>query len=115
MSSFASPDVQLEASDELKAPDVSARPVPDFGAGVGWRMHPSVGLRPEPFGALAYHFGTRRLTFLKDPTLTALVRSLAVHRDVSAALTASDAPSARYATYRAALARLADAEVICVR
>ena len=24
-------------------------------------------LRPEPFGALAYHFGNRRLTFLKTP------------------------------------------------
>ena len=24
-----------------------------------------MSLRPEPFGALAYHFGTRRLTFLK--------------------------------------------------
>jgi putative mycofactocin binding protein MftB len=26
-------------------------------------------LRPEPFGALAYHYGTRRLVFLKDAML----------------------------------------------
>ncbi|MGD0395120.1 MAG: mycofactocin biosynthesis chaperone MftB, partial [Acidimicrobiales bacterium] len=26
-----------------------------------WTLHPQVSLRPEAFGALAYHFGTRRL------------------------------------------------------
>ena len=31
-----------------------------------WRIAPQVALRPEPFGALVYHFGTRRLTFLKS-------------------------------------------------
>jgi putative mycofactocin binding protein MftB len=86
-----------------------------FTPGTGWRLHPSVGLRPEPFGALAYHFGTRRLTFLKDPTLTEIVRMLGEHDDVDAAISASGAPPARHATYRAALARLAHAEVICER
>ncbi len=32
-----------------------------------------VALRPEPFGALAYHFGTRRLSFLKTRKLLAVV------------------------------------------
>ena len=32
-----------------------------------WRLDDAVSLRPEPFGALAYHFGTRRLSFLKVP------------------------------------------------
>jgi len=32
-----------------------------------WRLHPQVALRPEPFGALLYHFGTRRLSFLQRP------------------------------------------------
>jgi putative mycofactocin binding protein MftB len=70
-------------------------------------------LRPEPFGALAYHFGTRRLTFLKDPTLTQIVRSLQSHQDVSAALDAAGVPEERRPTYRAALRRLAEADVIC--
>jgi putative mycofactocin binding protein MftB len=39
----------------------------------GWALDPQVALRPEPFGALAYHFGTRRLSFLKTPTLRAVV------------------------------------------
>lgn len=39
-----------------------------------YRLSPSVALRPEPFGALAYHFGNRRLSFLKAPELVELVR-----------------------------------------
>ena len=38
-----------------------------------WRLSPSVALRPEPFGALAYHFGNRKLTFLKRPELVRVV------------------------------------------
>ncbi|MFM8896028.1 MAG: mycofactocin biosynthesis chaperone MftB, partial [Actinomycetales bacterium] len=32
-------------------------------------LSPSLALRPEPFGALASHVGTRLLTFLKRPEL----------------------------------------------
>lgn len=41
-----------------------------------WALHDRVALRAEPFGALAYHFETQRLSFLKSPTLARLVRSL---------------------------------------
>ncbi|MFD8813474.1 mycofactocin biosynthesis chaperone MftB [Streptomyces sp. NPDC059627] len=41
-----------------------------------WRLHPQVSVRPEPFGALLYHFGTRRLSLLKDRRLLAVVHSL---------------------------------------
>jgi putative mycofactocin binding protein MftB len=41
-----------------------------------WMLNEQVALRPEPFGALAYHFGTRRLSFLKSRKLLAVVRSL---------------------------------------
>ena len=44
-----------------------------------WQLSPELALRPESFGALAYHFGTRRLSFLKSPQLVAVVRSLADH------------------------------------
>jgi putative mycofactocin binding protein MftB len=33
-----------------------------------------VAVRPEPFGALLYHFGARRLSFLKNTTVLAVVR-----------------------------------------
>ena len=41
-----------------------------------WALHRQVALRPEEFGALAYHYGNRRLVFLKSPALVALVSSL---------------------------------------
>ena len=50
-----------------------------------WRLHPQVAVRPEPFGALLYHFGTRKLSFLKDRTILAVVQSLADYPDVRAA------------------------------
>ena len=56
----------------------SATPV-EFDLDAGWRLHPSVALRPEPFGALLYHFQTRRLSFLKSPTIVQVVRALGDH------------------------------------
>jgi putative mycofactocin binding protein MftB len=47
-----------------------------------WAMSSSVALRPEPFGALAYHFGNRRLVFLRRPELVTLVRGLGAARNV---------------------------------
>ena len=54
-----------------------------------WTLSPSVALRPEPFGALAYHFGNRKLTFLKRPELVAVVRALGTQPDVRSALVAA--------------------------
>lgn len=77
-----------------------------------WQISPSVALRPEPFGALAYHFGTRKLTFLKRPELVAVVRGLDRHADVRAALVAAEVPTAHWPTYLAALTGLADTDMI---
>jgi putative mycofactocin binding protein MftB len=76
----------------------------------GYRLSPDVALRPEPFGALVYHFGTRRLSFLKAPELVELVRGLGSHRCVSDAVAA--VPGARRGAYMRALAALAAADVI---
>ena len=57
-----------------------------------WQLHPQVSVRPERFGALLYHFGTRRLSFLKSPVLLTVVREL------------GDAPSAREACAKAGVA-----------
>ena len=48
----------------------------NFDMSSAWVLSEQVALRPESFGALAYHFGTRRLSFLKSPVLVGLVRSL---------------------------------------
>ena len=77
-----------------------------------WRLSPSVELRPEPFGALAYHFGNRKLTFLKRPELVALVRALGEHPDVRAALVSTGIPEAQWSTYEKALLGLAATDMI---
>lgn len=47
-----------------------------FDAEQAWRLDRRVAIRPESFGALAYHFGTRQLTFLKTRKLVAVVQAL---------------------------------------
>ena len=54
-----------------------------------WYVDERVAIRPEPFGALLYHFGTRRLSFLKNTTVLAVVRSLADHPSARSACTAA--------------------------
>lgn len=71
-----------------------------------WELHPDVALRPERFGALAYHHGTRRLTFLRSPLLADLVRALPEHPSADAAIDAL-VPEARRGAHRRALVELA--------
>ena len=71
-----------------------------------------VALRPEPFGALAYHYGNRRLTFLRSPELVGVVRVLGEHDSVDAAFEASGIEVRRRPPLERALASLADSEVI---
>ena len=80
--------------------------------GEAWALSPSVALRPEPFGALAYHFGNRKLTFLKRPELVAVVRELAEQPDVLGALVAAGVPAEQHRAYAAALRGLAAADMI---
>jgi len=85
-----------------------------FDPGKAWRVHPQIALRDESFGALAYHFGTRRLMFLKSRALVELVVALEQYESAQAALDAL-VPETERITYRRALARLAASEVIDVR
>jgi putative mycofactocin binding protein MftB len=66
-------------------------------------VDPQVALRPEPFGALAYHFGTRRLSFLKSRTLLNVVQVLGEHPSGREACTAAGVSAADLPTYEAAL------------
>jgi putative mycofactocin binding protein MftB len=80
-----------------------------------YALHPQVGLRPEAFGALAYHYGNRRLTFLNDDKLVDVVRSLADHADLDDALRAAAVPEQQWPAYRTAVARLAESDILQVR
>jgi putative mycofactocin binding protein MftB len=79
---------------------------------LGWRLNPKVALRPEPFGALLYHFGTRKLSFLKNTRIVEIVRSLPDHRDARSAMLAAGVSDAALPRYAAALGVLADSTMI---
>jgi len=76
-----------------------------------WRLDPQVALRDEAFGALAYHYGTRRLVFLKSRHLVDVVRGLDSASSAAAAI-AAVVDDSEVTTYEAALSRLAASEII---
>jgi putative mycofactocin binding protein MftB len=88
---------------------------PAFDPGLPYRCSPSVALRPEPFGALVYHFGTRKLSFLKTPELVVVVSGLENHPDVHAAIEAAGVEEAQRPAYLKALAGLAANGTILAR
>lgn len=86
-----------------------------FDLDAGWRLHPQASVRPERFGALLYHFGTRRLTFLTSPALLAVVNALADEPTARAACAKAGVSNQDLPTYQSALARLAMSDMICER
>ncbi|MGQ0629688.1 MAG: mycofactocin biosynthesis chaperone MftB [Sporichthyaceae bacterium] len=80
-----------------------------------WDLHPRVEIRPERFGALLYSFDTRRLSFLRSPELLAVVQGLAAAPSAAAACAAVGLGADDLPAYRAALARLADTDMITAR
>lgn len=83
-----------------------------FDVDARWRLSPSVALRPESFGALAYHFGNRRLTFLKSPRMVELVRVLEQHGSAREAMAAVGITAAEQPSYQRALASLVRSDVV---
>ena len=77
-----------------------------------WRLHPQVSVRPEPFGALLYHFGTRKLSFLKDRTLLTVVESLGDAVDARSACEAAGVAHEHMPTYLSALGTLAESRML---
>lgn len=88
---------------------------PAFDPERGWRLHHQVAVRPEPFGALLYHFGTRKLSFLKNRTIVAVVNSLADHPDVRSACRAAGVDDDHQAPYLHALGMLAQSKMLVLK
>ncbi len=85
-----------------------------FDASQPYEKHPQVAIRQEAFGGLAYHYGNRRLVFLKAPELVTLVESLAGFPSARDALAAC-VPAPRRKACELALSRLLASEVIRAR
>jgi len=83
-----------------------------FDPTLSWRLHPQVAVRPEPFGALLYHFGTRKLSFLKNQVIVRVVEALADHPDAASALREAGVGAADEAPYLNALGVLASSNML---
>lgn len=90
-------------------------PPAGFDLDAGWQLHPQAALRPEPFGALLYHFGTRKLSFVKDLTLLAVIEALPDQPSARAALDATGIPEQDRSRYVAALTGLARSSMLVPR
>jgi len=75
-------------------------------------IHPQDAVRPEAFGALAYHYGNRRLIFLKHPDVVTVVQALHDHPDVQTTLSACGVAQDRWPSFIAALTSLETSEVV---
>lgn len=98
-----------------QAPPVGETDREVFALRSAWRVHPQVAVRDEPFGALLYHFHTRKLSFLKNRTIVGIVRDLENHPSAIAACEAAgidmtDGNTARL--YQHALSVLASSQMI---
>lgn len=82
---------------------------------LGYRLDPQVSLRPEEFGALAYHFGNRRLSFIKNPDLLRVLEQLDGEPTLEAALESAGVEPERWGSFINALDMLESSEMIHVR
>jgi mycofactocin biosynthesis protein MftB len=79
--------------------------------GRGYEIDPLVAMRPEPFGALAYHYGNRRLVFIRAP-LVPVVEALAEAPSLDDAFERAGVPRARWDGHLHALGSLERAGIV---
>jgi len=77
-----------------------------------WRLDDRAAIRPEPFGAMLYHFGTRNLSFLKSTTLLRVLEILADYPTARAACATAGVSESELPTYGRALSTLASSNMI---
>jgi mycofactocin radical SAM maturase len=77
-----------------------------------WRLDDRAAIRPEPFGAMLYHFGTRNLSFLKSTTLLRVLETLGEHFTAREACITAGVAESELPTYGRALATLAGSHMI---
>ena len=75
-------------------------------------LNPQVALRPEPFGALAYHYGNRRLVFLKHHDVVSVAKNLSLHPSLAHTLQACGIDAERWPSFVAAFESLKSSEIV---
>lgn len=79
------------------------------------QLDEQVALRPEPFGALAYHYGNRKLIFLRHPDVVRVVEALPHHETTADALIGCGIAEARWPSFTGAITSLADSGLLVDR
>ena len=77
-----------------------------------YALDTQVAVRAEPFGALCYHYGNRRLTFLKSPDIVRVVQALGEHASVADTLRSCAIEAVRWPTFVRALESLEGSDLI---
>ena len=75
-------------------------------------LNPQVALRPEPFGALAYNYGNRRLVYLKHLDVVRVAQALGQHDSLRRALQACEIAPQRWSSFATAFESLKSSEVV---
>jgi putative mycofactocin binding protein MftB len=75
-------------------------------------LDPQVALRPEPFGALAYHYGNRKLIFLRHPDVVRVVDALDGDRTLAEVLVSCGIDERRWPSFETALSSLERSEML---
>jgi putative mycofactocin binding protein MftB len=99
----------MAGSDDAASFDAAS-----FDTARAYEKHPQVAIRRENFGALAYHYGNRRLVFLKTPALADVVETLGDYPSAADAL-AAYVPAGGHDSYCRALSGLLASDVIRAR
>ena len=98
--------IDTRSSDAMTSDAIDTVVVSPFDPQTRYRLDPQVALRPEPFGALAYHYGNRRLTLLRAPELVTLVEQIGRHPSARAAYDAIGIADRRWSSFEKALSSL---------
>ena len=75
-------------------------------------VHPQVAVRPEPFGALAYHYGNRKLVFLKHRDMVRVLDELDGKATLAEILEECALDESRWSGFDAAMTRLIESEML---
>jgi mycofactocin biosynthesis protein MftB len=88
MTSSEEAGAEQAGAEQAGAEQAGAEQAGSFQLDLGYEKHPQVAIRHEEFGGLAYHYGNRRLVFLKSPALVDVVEALAEFATAAEALAA---------------------------